>query len=54
MSLGGGDQLAKGARSHVFPSNSHISDEKWNAIWAEEKPVESKPAKKKKSKPSAK
>jgi len=30
MSLGGGDQLARGAKSAVFPSCSHIPQEKWD------------------------
>jgi hypothetical protein len=36
MSLGGGDKLARGAKSAVFPSNSHIPQEKWDAIWAKD------------------
>jgi hypothetical protein len=35
MSLGGGDKLARGAAKAQFPSNSSISEEKWNAIFGE-------------------
>jgi hypothetical protein len=36
VSLGGGDRLARGARSAVFPSLSHIDQDRWDAIWAED------------------
>jgi hypothetical protein len=32
------DSLARGARSANFGSLSHISSERWEAIWAEEPP----------------
>ena len=37
-----GDRLARGARSATF-SPAKVSQEKWDAIWADEKPVEEKP-----------
>lgn len=33
MSLGGGDSLARGMKSFTFPSNSHIEQSKWDAIF---------------------
>lgn len=32
---GFGDRLARGAKSAVFPSNSNVSQDKWNAIFGE-------------------
>jgi len=35
----GGDVLARGGRSATFPP-AKVSQEKWNAIWADDKPAE--------------
>ncbi len=40
------DALARGARSVTFPSNSHISADKWNSIFGERPLNISKPEKK--------
>jgi hypothetical protein len=44
---GGGDVLAKGGKSATF-GPPKVSQERWNAIWAEE-PKEPKPKSKKQS-----
>ena len=36
-----GDLLARGARSATFPP-AKVSQERWDAIWAEDKPEEKK------------
>jgi hypothetical protein len=41
-----GDILARGAKSATFPSMSHISQERWDAIFEPEPKKEDKPKKK--------
>jgi hypothetical protein len=42
----GGDVLARGGKRAQF-SGPKVSQDKWDAIWAEETPVEERPANKK-------
>ena len=52
MANNGGDVLARGARSARFPaSGGNVSQEKWDAIWADEDEIAvQEETKKKKSK----
>ena len=40
---GSGDKLAQGARSAQFPSCSHISQAKWDAMWEPEEIIPEAP-----------
>jgi hypothetical protein len=48
-----GDELARGARSHTFESNSHIPQDKWDAIFGPRPLNISKPEKKNETKRTA-
>lgn len=51
--MAAGDALARGAKSAVFPSCSHISQERWNEIFGERPLNIAKPAKQPKKQKNA-
>lgn len=51
MGVGAGDKLARGAAKAVFPSSSHVSDEKWAQAFGPKSNV--KPATKTRKRKSA-